>query len=148
MHTHPTLQRLFYELPVIKDPRAKKIATLILMQEFDYIVREARDIFEHYNMSCEHPIIDEILYNKDYMMRYVFKDNHTYDENTIKEVPPIHIIQQVFNAINKQYCWIVRQNTEGFEERTIKNAKILLDYVFPIVFEKPSSQGSVKDDNT
>ena len=41
IHTHPTLQRLFYELPVIKNPKAKKIATLILMNEFDYIVREA-----------------------------------------------------------------------------------------------------------
>ena len=93
MCTHPSLQRLFYELPVIKDPRAKNISTLILMQEFDYIVREAREIFEHNNLSCEHPVIDEILYNKEYMMRYVFKDNHTYDENTIKEVPLIHIIQ-------------------------------------------------------
>ena len=25
IRTHPTLQRLFYELPVIKDPKAKKI---------------------------------------------------------------------------------------------------------------------------
>src|SRR6266496_5525143 len=31
IHTHPTLQRLFYEEPIIKDPRAKKIATLVLM---------------------------------------------------------------------------------------------------------------------
>ena len=84
MHTHPTLQRLFYDLPVIKDPRAKKMATLTLMHEFDYIVREARDIFDHYNMSCEHPVIDEILYNEDYMVRYVFRDDHTFDENTKK----------------------------------------------------------------
>ena len=28
IRTHPTLQRLFYELPVLKDPKAKKIATL------------------------------------------------------------------------------------------------------------------------
>ena len=82
------------------------------------------------------------------MMRYLFKDNHTYDENTIKEVPPIHIIQQGFNTINKQYSWIVRENVEGFKESTIKNAMILLDDVFHIFFEKPSSQGSVKDDNT
>ena len=34
-HTHPTLQRLFYEIPIIKDPRAKTIATLVLMNEFD-----------------------------------------------------------------------------------------------------------------
>ena len=148
MHTHPTLQRLFYELLVIKDPRAKKMATLILMHEFDYIVREARDIFEHYSMSHGHPVIDEILYNEDYMMRYVFQDNHTFDENTIKEVPHIHSIQQVFNAINKQCSWIVRENMKGFKESTIENAKILLDDVFHIVFEKPPPQQNTKDDNT
>ena len=45
IRTHPTLQRLFYELLVIKDPKAKKLATLVLMNEFDHIVREAREIF-------------------------------------------------------------------------------------------------------
>ena len=44
IRTHPTLQRLFFELPVIKNPRAKKLATLILMNEFDYIIWEARKI--------------------------------------------------------------------------------------------------------
>ena len=42
IHTHPTLQRLFFELPEIKNPGAKKLATLVLMNEFDYIIREAR----------------------------------------------------------------------------------------------------------
>ena len=64
IRTHPTLQRLFYELPVINNPKAKKLATLILMNEFDYIVREAREIFDFYNMSQEHPVIDEILYDE------------------------------------------------------------------------------------
>jgi hypothetical protein len=82
--THPTLQRLFYELPVINNPKAKKIATLILMNEFDYIVREAREIFDFYNMSQENPVIDEILYNEEYMLRYVFHDHHDFDENIKK----------------------------------------------------------------
>ena len=42
IRTHPTLQRLFYELPVIMNPKAKKLATLVLMNEFDYIIQEAR----------------------------------------------------------------------------------------------------------
>src|SRR3989337_3547882 len=53
IHTHPTLQRLFYELPSIKDPKAKKLTTLVLMNEFDYIIREAREIFDFYGMSHE-----------------------------------------------------------------------------------------------
>ena len=40
IRTHPTFQRLFLELPDIKNPRAKKLATLILMNEFDYIIRK------------------------------------------------------------------------------------------------------------
>ena len=38
IRTHPTLQRLFYELSVIKNRKAKKIVTLVLMNEFDHIV--------------------------------------------------------------------------------------------------------------
>jgi hypothetical protein len=114
VRTHPTLQRLFYELPVINNPRAKKIASLIHMNEFDYIVQEAREIFDFYNMNHEHPVIDEILYDEDYLLRHLFCDNHTFDENTKKEVPPLHIIQQVFNGINKQYSWIVKGNQQGF----------------------------------
>ena len=30
IRTHPTLQRLFFELPGIKNPRAKNLATLVL----------------------------------------------------------------------------------------------------------------------
>ena len=35
IRTHPTLQRLFFELPKIKNPRAKKLATLVLLNEFE-----------------------------------------------------------------------------------------------------------------
>ena len=53
IRTHPILQRLLYELPVIKDPKAKKITTLVLMNEFDHIVREVRDIFYLYGMNLK-----------------------------------------------------------------------------------------------
>ena len=62
------MQRFFYELPIIKDPKAKKIATLVLMNEFDYIIREAGAIFDFYGMNREKPVIDEILYNSDYAL--------------------------------------------------------------------------------
>ena len=86
-HTHPTLQRLFYELPVIKDPKAKKLATLVLMNEFDYIIRKAREIFDFYGMNREKPMIDEILYNSDYALRHLLGDNQIFDENLKKQVP-------------------------------------------------------------
>jgi hypothetical protein len=72
IHTHPTLQRLLYELPVIKNLKAKKIAALVLMNEFDHIVREAREISDLYGMSHKKLVIDEILYDHDYLLRVLF----------------------------------------------------------------------------
>ena len=94
----------------MKDPRAKKIATLVLMNEFDHIVREARKIFDFYGMSHEKLIIGEILYNSDYMLRHLLGNNQIFDENLRKEVPILDMIQQVFNDVNQQYSWIVARN--------------------------------------
>jgi hypothetical protein len=151
--THPTLQRLFYELPVIKDPRAKKIATLVLMNEFDNIVREAREIFDFYGMNHEKLVIDEILYNNDYLLRYLFHNDHIFDENIKKEVPTLNIIQQVFSSVNRQYSWIVAGNQEGFANGQLAKAKISMDDVFHITFEKPYDKSASldkkkNDDNT
>ena len=77
IRTHPTLQRLFFELPDIKNPRAKKLATLVLMNEFDYILREAREIYDFYGMNREKPVIDEILYNSEYALRHFLGNNKT-----------------------------------------------------------------------
>ena len=110
IRTHPTLQRLFFELPVIKNPRAKKLATLVLMNEFDYIIREAREIFDFYGMNREKPVIDEIIYNSDYALRHFLGDNKIFHENLKKEVPVLDIIQQVFNNVNQHHSWIVAGN--------------------------------------
>ena len=84
IHTHPTLQRLFFELPEINNPRAKKLATLVLMNGFDYIIQEAREIFDFYGMNREKPVIDEILYNSDYALRHLIGDNQIFDDNLKK----------------------------------------------------------------
>ena len=81
------MQRLFYELPVIKNPKAKKLATLVLMNEFEYIIRKAREIFDFYGMNREKPMIDEILHNSDYALRHLLGDNQIFDENLKKQVP-------------------------------------------------------------
>jgi hypothetical protein len=67
MHIHPSLQRMFLEIPNIHDPRAKKLVIIILMNEFDFIMKEARDIFAHYRINGECPPIEEILYDQDAM---------------------------------------------------------------------------------
>ena len=54
----------------INKPKAKKIATLVLMDVLDYIVCDAKEIFDFYNMRQERTIIDEITYDEDYLIRY------------------------------------------------------------------------------
>ena len=123
------------------------------MNEFDHIVRETREIFDFYGMSHEKPVIDEILYDRDYLLRYLFRNDHIFDENTKKEVPPLNIIQQVFNRVNSKYSWIVAGNQEGFADGQLANAKISMNDVFHITFEKSSAENTSlgkkkKDDNT
>ena len=79
------MKRLFYELPIIKDPKAKKIATLVLMNEFDHIVRESREIFDFYGMNHEKPVINEILYNRDYLLIHLLGNDHIFNENLKRE---------------------------------------------------------------
>ena len=78
--------------------------------------------------------------------------NGIIDEDTKNEVPPLNIAQQVFKCINKQHSWTVKGN-QGFEDGQLNDAKILVDDVFHVVFEKPldkytSLDDNKKDDNT
>ena len=50
------------------------------MNEFDYIVQEASEIFDFYNVNYECPMIDEILYDRDFMRRYMSRDPHAFEE--------------------------------------------------------------------
>ena len=49
------------------------------MNEFDHIIREAREIFVFYGMNRVNPVIDEILYNSDYALRHLLGDNQIFD---------------------------------------------------------------------
>ena len=63
------------------NPKAKKLATLVLMNEFDYLIREAREIFDFYGINREKHVIDEILYNSDYALRHLIGDNKIFGKN-------------------------------------------------------------------
>ncbi len=136
------MQRLFLELPDIKNPRAKKLSTLVLMNEFDYIIREAREIFDFYGMNREKPVIDEILYNSDYALRHLLGDNKIFDENLKKEAPILDVIQQVFNNVNQHYSWIVVGNQRGYDNGQLNNAKVSMDNMFYVVFTKPQDENT------
>ena len=107
------------------------------MNEFDHVVREARKIFDFYGMNREKPVIGEILYNYDYMLRHLLGNNQIFDENLKKEVPVLDIIQQVFNNVNQHYSWIVAGNQKGYDEHQLRNAKVSVDNMFYVVFTKP-----------
>ena len=99
-------------------------------------------------------MIDEILYNSDYVLRHFLGNDRIFDENLKKEVPILDMIQQVFNDVNQQYSWIVAKNQRGFANGQLdNNAKISMDNVFQVIFKKPpdkntSMENKKKDDNT
>jgi hypothetical protein len=146
IRTHPTLQRLFYELPVLKDYKAKSLAIRVLMNEFDFIIREVREIFDFYGMNREKLVISEILYNSANMLRYLVGNNQIFDENLKKEVPVLDIIQQVFNDVNNNYSWIVAGNQRGYSKGQLDNAKVSMDNVFQVIFAKPPKEDAPSDD--
>ena len=68
-------------------------------------------------MNHEKPVISEILYNSDNMLRHLVGNNQIFDENLKKEVPVLDIIQQVFNYVNNHYYWIVAGNQRGYDDK-------------------------------
>ena len=118
------------------------------MNEFDYIIREAREIFDFYGMNREKPMIDEIIYNSDYALRHLLGDNKIFDENLKKEVPVLDIIQQVFNNVNQHYSWIVAGNQKGYDENQLRIAKAPMDNMVYVVFTKPHDENTSKNENT
>ena len=102
-------------------------------------------------MSHEKPVIGEIHYNSDYMMRYFLGNNQFFYENLKKEVPVLDMIQKKFNDVNQQYSWIVAGNQRGYVEGQLDSAKVAMDDVFQVLFAKPldkSTSSKTKDDNT
>ena len=87
VHLHPALQTVFYELPDINHPIAKKIATIILMHEFDFIIQDARDIFAFYKKDVEHPPIIDFLHDKETTRSLESRDYQSYSENPRKGFP-------------------------------------------------------------
>ena len=116
------------------------------MNEFDHIVREAMEIFDFYGMNHKKPVIDEILYNHDYLLRVLFRDNELFDENLKTEVPPLNMIQHVFNSVNTQFSWIVAGNQGGYDKNQLANAKTSMEDIFYVPFAKPPDENTPSDD--
>ena len=111
---HPCLQKIFCELPNIHDPKIKEIATVILMREFDYIIREARESFAYYRINFEHPPIEEILHDKDTIRSLESKYDFSYSENLRRRVPYAEIIKILCHHTCDKLEWITKGIDEGF----------------------------------
>ena len=99
------------------------------------------------------PVIYEILYNSDYMLRHLLGNNQIFDDNLKKEIPVLDIIHQVFNDVNQHYSWIVAGNQRGYDAKQLDSAKVNMNNVFQVIFAKPadkntSKENKKKDDNT
>ena len=108
VHLHPALQKVFYELPKINHPKAKKIATIILMREFDFIIQEARNFFTFYKKDIEHPPIEEILHDKETLRSFESRDYQSYRDNLRRRVPYSEITQTIYLETYDEFDWITR----------------------------------------
>ena len=61
VHMHPAIQRILLEFSNIDDSSVKRVTTIFLAYEFGHIMKEAREIFLHYNINCGCPPIEEII---------------------------------------------------------------------------------------
>ena len=114
------------------------------MNEFDYIIWEAREIFDFYGMNREKLVIGEIVYNSDYALRHFLGDNKIFDENLKKQVLVLDMIQQVFNNVNQHYSWIVAGNQKGYDNGQLNNTKVSMDNMF-VDFTKPHDENTSKE---
>lgn len=48
---------MFLKLSLIDDPRVKKLVAINLINEFEPLMKESREIFYHYMMNPERPLI-------------------------------------------------------------------------------------------
>ena len=114
------------------------------MNEFDYIIREAREIFDFCGMNHEKLMIDEIIYSSNYALRPFLRDNQIFDENLKKQVPVLDMIQQVFNDVNQHYSWITARNQRGYDKKQLDSAEVSMDNVFYVLFTKPPDTSTSK----
>ena len=56
------------------------------------------------------------------------------------------MIQQVFNNVNTQFSWIVAGNQGGYDNKQLANAKISMDDIFYVPFEKPPNENAPSDE--
>ncbi len=99
---------MFYELPNINHSIAKKIATIILLREFNFIIQEARDVFAFYEKDVEHPPIIDILHDKETLRSLESRDYQSYSENLNKRVPHSEISQSLDLETFEEFDWITR----------------------------------------
>ena len=111
---------------------------------FNYIIWEAREIFDFYGMNRENTVIDVILHNSSFVLRNFLGEYKIFDENLKKEVPVLYIIQQVFNNVNQHYSWLVAGNQRGYDDGQLNNAKVSMDNMFYIIFTKPLDKTTSK----
>ena len=104
IHMHPAIQRLFLELPNVRDPKIKCMVTIFLVHEFGFIMKEVVEIFAYYGVNRECSPIKEVLYDQDVIRKLKSIDYEAYDENLRKKVPPHVLVDKFFDHINDKFA--------------------------------------------
>ena len=106
------------------------------MHEFDYIIKEARDIFSFNKIDFEHPPIEEILHDKDTIHRVEYKDYFAYGENIRRRVPYAEVIKTLYHNTCDKFEWITKGIDEGFSEEWFESmAREPIDDEIHVLYE-------------
>ena len=111
MHMHPSIQRIFLEFSNIEHSSVKRAATIFLVHEFRFIIKEAKEIFEHYRVDACRPPIEAILFDQEEIMCFQSLDYVAFNENLRKRVPTNVLVDRI-SELNNDFA--IRNNELGY----------------------------------
>ena len=131
---HPSIQRILLEFSNIYDPSIKRVTTIFLAYEFGHIMKEACEIFAHYNINCGCPPIEEILFIQEEKRRLQSPDYAAYNKNLRKKVPIPGLIDKIskqndkFSIQRNELGFVLKSKLREYNERNIYNEEIVITY--------------------
>ena len=134
---HLCIKRIFLEFSNIGHSSVKRAATIFLEHEFRFIMKEANEIFAHYRLDVGCPPIEEILFNREDIMRLRSLDHVAYNENVRKRVPTDVLVDRIselndnFAIQNNGLGFSLEQRLMTFFQKNSYNDELVVQYEGP-----------------
>ena len=96
-------------------------------------MKEASEIFAHYNINGGFPPIEEILFNQEEIRRLQSTDQAAYNENLRKKIPIDVLIDNIselndnFAIQNNGLGFVLRDRLTEFNQRNVYNEDIVIN---------------------